>query len=1120
VFNATVQNTGNIGLTNVVVTSASPAPGTVVFHIASLAPGASASFTTTLSVASTNVCGVTSSLTAVASDICSGTTVTQSASSTCEVATHPAIAVTVACPNAPATPGGIITYTGTVKNTGNSVLLNVQVTDAQVTPNPVVLTLASLPPGASANYTAAFQVSGDSCSVTTTVAASGTDSCSAANVSNSASVTCPLTTSPKITVTKTCPNPVAPGGVLTYSGTVANSGDVTLTNVVVVSDQPAANTVVFTAATLAPGAVQSFTGSYTAPTNCASTSTLTASATSICGAPVSNSTTTSCPILILPGISITEICSTNVTVPGGTAIFWALVANTGNITLTNIVITSGTASNAPPFTLPQLAPGVSVFFTPKIPVPAGACSVSDTLIASAKDICSGTVVTNAASATCEVTTLPAIAVTVSCPATEAPTGGTITFAGTVQNTGNTTLLNVRVTDAQVSANPVVLTVASLAPGASANFTASFLAPANSCSVGTTVVAVGSDTCTGASVTNSSSTTCQLLTTPSVAITIVCPPTAPAAGTLLTFTGTVANNGNITLTNVTIVGDHTGAQPITVIPLLPPGVSTNFTASFTVPSSASCSITYAATVTGQDVCNTQTVTATASSTCPLLVKPGINIALFCPSIAPPPGGILHYTGVVTNTGNVTLTNVVVTETQPTAGTIVLTLASLAPGASAPFSGQFQVPLNCCTTAHTAVATAGEVCTGTTVREDATSVCVVTTTPKIAVTKLCPTNSVVPGDQLKFSGTVSNAGDITLINVIVIDSMIGTNAPVLGPITLAPGQSVPYTGSFTVPFDFCGTDTVTASGQDLCIQNVVTSSATTTCPVITTPSIVVTKECPPTPTPRGGLLVYTGTVTNTGNVTLTDIFVVDNYPTNNTPVIGPITLAPGASTNFTGSATAPTDCCQVVDTLTATGKDRCDGTLVSATASQVCYLLTTPAITVTKVCPTGSFPAGSLFSFSGTVSNTGDVALTNIFVYSSQPAPNTVLLGPIDLSPGESEAFSGSYTVGTDSDPSTDIVTATGIDTCQARTVTAKADCHGMLPLANQPVVGPLRAVDGIVTITWSATPGVTYAIQYTMDIAKPVWITLPGTVTASGSSASLTDAVGSTAQRYYRVMIVQ
>jgi uncharacterized repeat protein (TIGR01451 family) len=113
----------------------------------------------------------------------------------------------------------------------------------------------------------------------------------------------------------------------------------------------------------------------------------------------------------------------------------------------------------------------------------------------------------------------------------------------------------------------------------------------------------------------------------------------------------------------------------------------------------------------------------------------------------------------------------------------------------------------------------------------------------------------------------------------------------------------------------------------------SSVTSACQVVTTPRLTLTKNCPGQPTPRGGTLTYTGSVSNSGNVTLANVFVVDNQPSNNTPVLGPITLAPGAVTNFSASYIAPLDCCQVTDTLSARGQDVCSGAFVAATASRL-------------------------------------------------------------------------------------------------------------------------------------------------------------------------------------------
>jgi hypothetical protein len=188
-----------------------------------------------------------------------------------------------------------------------------------------------------------------------------------------------------------------------------------------------------------------------------------------------------------------------------------------------------------------------------------------------------------------------------------------------------------------------------------------------------------------------------------------------------------------------------------------------------------------------------------------------------------------------------------------------------------------------------------------------------------------------------------------------------------------------------------------------------------------------------------MIYTGTVSNTGNITLLNVFVVSSRPAPNTPVIGPLTLAPGASQTFAASFTAPSDCCEVPTTLNARGQDQCSSTSVTASVSDVCSLLTTPGISITRVCPASPEPVGGLYVFTGSVSNTGDLNLTNIFVFSSQPNANTPLLGPIELAPGESEVFTGSYTVTAGSNPATDTVTARGTDICQARTVSATAIC---------------------------------------------------------------------------------
>jgi uncharacterized repeat protein (TIGR01451 family) len=101
-----------------------------------------------------------------------------------------------------------------------------------------------------------------------------------------------------ILVTKDCPAyPVPPGGTLVFTGSVTNASDTALTNVVVFSDKPAPNTLVFGPAALESGAAATFTGSYSVP-GCACgpfTDTLTASGTTPDGITFTNYVTTACP---------------------------------------------------------------------------------------------------------------------------------------------------------------------------------------------------------------------------------------------------------------------------------------------------------------------------------------------------------------------------------------------------------------------------------------------------------------------------------------------------------------------------------------------------------------------------------------------------------------------------------------------------------------------------------------------------------------------------------------------------------------------------------------------------------------------------------------------------------
>jgi hypothetical protein len=212
------------------------------------------------------------------------------------------------------------------------------------------------------------------------------------------------------------------------------------------------------------------------------------------------------------------------------------------------------------------------------------------------------------------------------------------------------------------------------------------------------------------------------------------------------------------------------------------------------------------------------------------------------------------------------------------------------------------------------------------------------------------SIGENGAITFTGTVTNCGNNTLVGVTVTNYVNGGASTVLFPTNILRGQSVSFSGSY-IPANPClpSTATLVAVGVDqfTTFPRAVSSTNSTTCSAVLNPGIRVTKACPAGPTAPGQLITFSGSVSNTGNVTLSNIVVLNDQPAFNTPVYTRVSLAPGEVATFTGSYIAPTNC-SVTDTLTANATSRC-GTPVTSTASATCPITTTPGITVTEVCP---------------------------------------------------------------------------------------------------------------------------------------------------------------------------
>ena len=543
----------------------------------------------------------------------------------------------------------------------------------------------------------------------------------------------------------------------------------------------------------------------------------------------------------------------------------------------------------------------------------------------------------------------------------------------------------------------------------------------------------------------------------------------------------------------------------------PGATTN---SYSIASVATSNAgTYTVEITG--FCASVTNSATLT-----VLIPAISVTKVCPLTPVAPGGLLVFSGTVSNSGDVTLTNVTVVNLRPTNNHPVFGPFTLAPGQSADFTGSYTVPDNVCGSYLDTVNVRGyATCTGSNVVASVTAACPITATPSLVVNRDCPAGATPLGQPLVYSGTVSNSGNVTLTNVIVVNDQPSNNTPVFGPITLAKGESVGFVGSYVVlPIDRCATTstaTLTASANSVC-GSLVSGIVTKTCPVITTPRLFLTKECPTNPTPPGGLLVFSGIVSNSGNVTLTNVSVVNDYPSNNTHVIGPITLAPGQSTNFSGSYNVCANCCgPYIDTLTATGADRCTGEIVNVSATASCAGLITPHITVTKDCPTTPVTFGQLLFFSGVVSNAGNFALTNITVSDNQAG----FIGEVPaLAPGETFSYIAGYTA-TNCGPNViSTVTAIGTDVCSGNP-TSGSITNGCPVLCDDLLSPSLLIINpnlqgNVFGFSFQTQSGHPYTIEFTDSLSPANWQVLSNFV--GDGSASLIQIDPAQTQRFYRV----
>ncbi len=579
----------------------------------------------------------------------------------------------------------------------------------------------------------------------------------------------------------------------------------------------------------------------------------------------------------------------------------------------------------------------------------------------------------------------------------------------------------------------------------------------------------------------------------------------APNTTVTYTYLVTNTGNVTLSPVSVTDPMSGLSPISCLgTTLAPGASTSCTATYNTTQGDLDRGTITNTGTAAGTTPDGTIaTARSTVTIPAATSPGLSLVKSSDlSTFSNAGTQVIYNYLVTNTGNVTLAAVDVTDPMSGLSAINCPTSSLAPGASESCTASYtirQADVDAGQITNTGTAS-GDPPSGPAVTDSSTLTITLSQAPTIAIAKSANiTTYSAPNTAVTYSYLVTNAGNVTLHSVTVADPMAGLSAVSCPDSTLAPGASETCSATYTTTqtdVDRASiTNTGTASG-DPPSGPTVTDSATLVIPGAQSPGITMVKSANIASFSAPATTVtYSYLVTNTGNVTLTSVHVDDAMP-NLSPISCSIApLAPAASTTCTATYTttqADVDRGSISNTATATGTAPLGPPPISGPSSVTIPATQTPGITIKKAGnPSGFSAAGSTIDYSYVVTNTGNVTLNPVTVNDPLPGLSPISCPSTQLAPDGLMTCTASYTTtqaDVDAGGVTNTGTATGVPPA-GPPVTDSATIT--IPASQQPNIS-LTKTASLTTYSAAGTP-VTYDYQVTNTgnvTLDPVTVTDP------------------------------
>ncbi len=254
--------------------------------------------------------------------------------------------------------------------------------------------------------------------------------------------------------------------------------------------------------------------------------------------------------------------------------------------------------------------------------------------------------------------------------------------------------------------------------------------------------------------------------------------------------------------------------------------------------------------------------------------------------------MNYTFSVTNTGDVTLTGLTITDPMPDLSILSYAWPAAAgvldPGQTATATASYvvtQADIDATEIVNVATVT-GQTPTGGDVSDDDDHTVVSTAVPHLTLMKEATGPVTSAGDVVTYTFSLVNDGALTLNGVAITDALPGLSAltyswPGAAGV-LAPGETVTATATFATPQAYvdAGQITNTATGEGTTTRGTrVTGVDEVTVLIALSPAISLHKDADyadGTNGSAGDTIHYQFTASNTGNTTLTGLVIQDPLP----------------------------------------------------------------------------------------------------------------------------------------------------------------------------------------------------------------------------------------------------